>query len=61
MRTLSEKELASTAGGVIPLTGIAAGLELSGVIGAVGLAWGIGYGIGTGLYAGYNYVRYGQF
>jgi hypothetical protein len=60
MRDLNKAELESTSGGVIALTGIAAGLEASGVIGAVGLAWGIGWGIGTGIYAGYNYLRYGE-
>jgi hypothetical protein len=58
MRSLTQEELNSTSGGVLALTGIAAGLEVAGVLGAVGLAWGIGYTIGTGIYEGYCYVAY---
>lgn len=58
MRSLAQEELNSTTGGVIEITGIAAGLEVAGVLGAVGLAWGIGYGIGTGIYEGYCYLAY---
>lgn len=43
---------------MIALTGVAAGLELAGVLGAVGLAWGVGHTNGTGIYEGYCLVAY---
>ena len=61
MRTLTEKELESTGGGLLGITGVAAGLEVSSIGGALAFAWGAGYLVGTGIYMGYNYVRYGEF
>jgi len=61
MRTLTEKELESTGGGLLGITGVAAGLEVSSIGGALAFAWGAGYLVGTGIYMGYNYLRYGEF
>ena len=60
MRELNSNEVASVDGGMaaLALTGVAEGLEVAAIGGALGWAFGVGYAVGTGLYAGYCYVAY---
>ena len=64
MRTMTKEESNSIGGGLLPalgLTGVAEGLELTAIGGALTFAWGVGYGIGTVAYRSYDYIRYGEF